>query len=80
MSGEEFLAKFLDHNDGVTIIDPKRTYAIKAPTKHPIYENFRVEVISICPFILVWTDVLPTLFYFYFLLNASTLCNFFANR
>ncbi|XP_074562536.1 L-arabinokinase-like, partial [Curcuma longa] len=43
ISGEEFLAKFLDHNDLVTIIDPKRTYAVKAPTKHPIYENFRVE-------------------------------------
>ncbi|XP_042444788.1 L-arabinokinase-like [Zingiber officinale] len=43
ISGEEFLTKYLDHNDVVTIIDPKRTYAIKAPTKHPIYENFRVE-------------------------------------
>lgn len=41
--GETFLKEYADHNDTVTVIDPKRQYAVKAPTKHPIYENFRVE-------------------------------------
>lgn len=43
---EGFINKYTDHNDTVTVIDPKCTYAVKAPTKHPIYENFRVEVSS----------------------------------
>lgn len=43
ITGESFLNKYADHNDAVTTIDPKRKYAAKAPTKHPIYENFRVE-------------------------------------
>ncbi|KAG1332002.1 L-arabinokinase [Cocos nucifera] len=43
IAGEGFINKYTDHNDTVTVIDPKRTYAVKAPTKHPIYENFRVE-------------------------------------
>ncbi|WOL08538.1 L-arabinokinase-like isoform X1 [Canna indica] len=43
MTGESFIKEYADHNDSVTVIDPKRTYAVKAPTKHPIYENFRVE-------------------------------------
>lgn len=38
------MEKYGDHNDAVTVIDPKRSYIVKAPTKHPIYENFRVEV------------------------------------
>lgn len=33
-----------DHGDSVTTIDRKGTYHIMAPTKHPIYENFRVQV------------------------------------
>ncbi|KAK4274334.1 hypothetical protein QN277_017570 [Acacia crassicarpa] len=41
--GEAFLEKFADHNDPVTVIDEKRTYAVRAPTIHPIYENFRVK-------------------------------------
>lgn len=44
MDGETFLKEYGDHNDSVTVINPNRTYGIKAPTKHPIYENFRVEV------------------------------------
>ncbi|RLN11821.1 hypothetical protein C2845_PM09G23270 [Panicum miliaceum] len=43
ISGDAFLEKYGDHNDTVTIIDPKRSYSVKAPTRHPIYENFRVE-------------------------------------
>ncbi|KAI0504615.1 hypothetical protein KFK09_015567 [Dendrobium nobile] len=41
--GEQFLKEYGDHNDKVTIIDPKHNYGVKAATKHPIYENFRVE-------------------------------------
>ncbi|CAD6338439.1 unnamed protein product [Miscanthus lutarioriparius] len=43
ISGEAFSEKYGDHNDTVTVIDPKRSYSVKAPTRHPIYENFRVE-------------------------------------
>jgi len=46
ISGDAFLEKYGDHNDTVTVIDPKRFYSVKAPTRHPIYENFRVEVKS----------------------------------
>ncbi|KAJ4754723.1 Galactokinase [Rhynchospora pubera] len=42
-TGEEFLKKYGNHNDKVTTVDPKRLYSVKAPTRHPIYENFRVE-------------------------------------
>ncbi|GJM90184.1 hypothetical protein PR202_ga06441 [Eleusine coracana subsp. coracana] len=43
ITGDAFLKKYGDHNDAVTVIDPKRSYSVKAPTRHPIYENFRVE-------------------------------------
>ncbi|XP_062025218.1 L-arabinokinase-like [Rosa rugosa] len=41
--GEAFLEKYADHGDPVTVIDPKRIYGVRAPTRHPIYENFRVK-------------------------------------
>lgn len=41
--GEAFLEKYADHHDPVTVIDQKRMYGVKAPAKHPIYENFRVK-------------------------------------
>nr|CAB3502562.1 unnamed protein product [Digitaria exilis] len=44
ITGDAFLEKYGDHNDAVTQVDPKRSYCVKAPTRHPIYENFRVEV------------------------------------
>ncbi|CAN6904197.1 unnamed protein product [Brassica oleracea] len=43
ITGEEFMEKYGDHGDSVTIINKKGTYHIMAPTKHPIYENFRVQ-------------------------------------
>ncbi|KAL8536741.1 hypothetical protein ACS0TY_012064 [Phlomoides rotata] len=43
MVGESFLQKYVDHNDPVTVIDPKRNYGIRAASRHPIYENFRVK-------------------------------------
>lgn len=44
MNGGEFLTKYDHHNDPVTVIDKKRSYGVKAATRHPIYENFRVKV------------------------------------
>ncbi|TMW88487.1 hypothetical protein EJD97_018509 [Solanum chilense] len=43
LSGQEFMEKYLDHDDSVTTIDKERNYAVRAPTRHPIYENFRVK-------------------------------------
>ncbi|KAL9377283.1 hypothetical protein Peur_031403 [Populus x canadensis] len=43
VTGEEFIKKYVNHEDSVTTIDPKHIYAVKAPTRHPVYENFRVE-------------------------------------
>ncbi|KVH95558.1 Galactokinase galactose-binding domain-containing protein [Cynara cardunculus var. scolymus] len=43
MNGEAFLTKYNNHNDPVTTIDKKRSYGVKAATRHPIYENFRVK-------------------------------------
>ncbi|CAN6192994.1 unnamed protein product [Urochloa humidicola] len=43
ISGYAFLEKYGDHSDTVTVIDPKRSYSVKALTRHPIYENFRVK-------------------------------------
>ncbi|EXC32767.1 hypothetical protein L484_019881 [Morus notabilis] len=43
MLGETFKEKYTDHNDLVTVIDPKRNYVLRAPARHPIYENFRVK-------------------------------------
>ncbi|KAL4205295.1 hypothetical protein AMTRI_Chr01g113890 [Amborella trichopoda] len=47
MSGETFLKEYIDHSDSVTTIDPKRTYVVRAPTRHPIYENFRVKAFTV---------------------------------
>lgn len=44
MIGDTFLEKYSDHGDTVTVIDKKRTYAVTAAAKHPVYENFRVKV------------------------------------
>ncbi|KAK2659894.1 hypothetical protein Ddye_006427 [Dipteronia dyeriana] len=43
ITGEKFLEKYADHSDPVTVIDPIRTYAVTAASRHPIYENFRVK-------------------------------------
>uniref|UniRef100_A0A6N2N4G7 GHMP kinase N-terminal domain-containing protein n=1 Tax=Salix viminalis TaxID=40686 RepID=A0A6N2N4G7_SALVM len=43
LNSEEFMKKYANHEDSVTTIDPKHIYAVKAPTRHPVYENFRVE-------------------------------------
>lgn len=43
IAGAEFLQRFFGHGDPHTRIDPARTYAVRAPTAHPIEENARVE-------------------------------------
>ncbi|XP_042036604.1 L-arabinokinase-like isoform X1 [Salvia splendens] len=43
VSGNEFIENYGHHDDPVTIIDTKLSYAVGAPTRHPIYGNFRVK-------------------------------------
>jgi L-arabinokinase len=43
MLGEKFLAQYGGTSDTVTTIERDRTYAIRAPTMHAIYESFRVR-------------------------------------
>ena len=43
MRGDHFLATYGAHADSITEIDRNRLYAVRRPTEHPIYENFRVE-------------------------------------
>jgi L-arabinokinase len=43
MSGAEFLEKYQGIDDTVTSVDPDRTFPVFAATKHPIYENARVN-------------------------------------
>jgi L-arabinokinase len=43
LGGAEFLARFGGITDTVTHVDPGRTYAVRAPTLHPIHEHERVS-------------------------------------
>ena len=42
MAGRAFLDGYLGTTDAVTVVDPERVYAVRAPTAHPIYEHSRV--------------------------------------
>jgi L-arabinokinase len=42
IEGAEFLARYGGISDPVTKVDPARTYAVREPTAHPIYEHYRV--------------------------------------
>jgi L-arabinokinase len=42
MRGDEFLARYGGTTDTVTQIDPRRLYAVRNPTAHPIHEHARV--------------------------------------
>jgi len=46
MSGAEFLDHYQGITDSVTAVDPERTYPVLAATKHPIYENARVNAFA----------------------------------
>jgi len=43
MTGKEFLTKFHGITDTVTRVLPEKTYSVFCPTKHPVYENSRVQ-------------------------------------
>ena len=43
MSGADFLSRFQGTTDSVSRIVPERSYAVRIPTAHPIYENERVR-------------------------------------
>ena len=43
IDGAEFLSRFHGTTDCVTRINPERSYAVRVPTAHPIYENDRVR-------------------------------------
>lgn len=44
MGGAEFLARYGGTTDAVTQVDPARSYAVRQPTAHPIYEHHRVRL------------------------------------
>lgn len=46
ITGAEFLERYGDTADPVTRVDPTRSYAVRVPTAHPIYEHFRVQVFA----------------------------------
>jgi L-arabinokinase len=43
MDGAEFLARYGGTTDKVTRVDPQRTYQIRAPVAHAVFENSRVH-------------------------------------
>jgi L-arabinokinase len=43
LTGEEFLRRYGGTTDPVTKVERERTYAIRAPTEHAIYESSRVK-------------------------------------
>lgn len=43
MAGSEFLRRYGGTTDPVTCVVPERTYAVRQPTAHPIYEHARVR-------------------------------------
>jgi galactokinase len=46
LRGVEFLARYGSTTDRVTRVRPERDYAVLAPTRHPIYEHFRVRAFA----------------------------------
>ena len=46
MTGREFLGTYGWITDMVTRVDPEVTYAVRQPTAHPIFENFRVRAFA----------------------------------
>ena len=46
ISGAEFLARYRGTTDTVTQIAPERSYGVRIPTAHPIYEHHRVRLFA----------------------------------
>jgi L-arabinokinase len=44
LDGAAFLERYGGSTDAVTHIDPQRSYAVRRPTAHPIYEHHRVRL------------------------------------
>ncbi|GCE17964.1 galactokinase [Dictyobacter kobayashii] len=44
IQGAEFLERYGGTTDTITQIDPQRSYAVRQPTAHPIYEHHRVQL------------------------------------
>lgn len=44
ISGEKFLHTYDATTDNITRVDPKRTYAVRACTSHPVYEHLRARM------------------------------------
>jgi L-arabinokinase len=44
LGGAEFLERYGGFTDAVTRVDPARSYAVRVPTAHPIYEHQRVRL------------------------------------
>lgn len=44
MGGAEFLARYGGTTDAVTRVEPGRSYAVRAPAGHPIWEHHRVRL------------------------------------
>jgi L-arabinokinase len=43
LAGQAFLDRYIGLPDAVTQVEPARTYAVRQPTAHPIYEHHRVQ-------------------------------------
>ena len=46
MTGAEFLQKYSGTTDNVTRVDAMRTYAVRQPAAHAVYEHFRVRAFA----------------------------------
>ncbi|HCK12136.1 MAG TPA: GHMP kinase [Candidatus Latescibacteria bacterium] len=44
--GDQFIKNYGGTTDPVTQVDPETTYNVRMPTRHPIYENYRVKTFS----------------------------------
>lgn len=48
IKGTTFLERYGETTDSVTVVNPDKTYQIKACTTHPVYENYRVQQFREC--------------------------------
>ena len=46
VEGGDFLARYGGTTDAVTRVEPGRTYAVRVPTAHAVYEHFRVRAFA----------------------------------
>jgi galactokinase len=46
IEGAEFLSRYKGTTDAVTRVDPERSYAVRVPAAHPIYEHHRVRLFA----------------------------------